>query len=586
MKKHLLLVVPIAFCLIPCLSQARFDYPACDPQRGYTSRTQDTDNDGLKDWEEDTNEDCNPDIGETDPKNADTDGDGLTDGIESDQRNNDVDGDGAINALDTDSDGDGIPDKDEDKNRNGRVDGRGESDPYKADTDGDGRGDLQEYADCRNNPNPQCRYSCTAGQLLQNDPSLSVVDSDGDGLFDWQEDRNSSCTVDTIAGVKETDPFNADSDGDGFEDSADQCPTVADPTNSCKGQCRPKQNLRLTDPNRDSDHDGLKDWEEDIDDDCLIEPDQNETDPLKADTDGDGIIDRFDGCYNPGSPAISPDEFEQGIPTTDEEMTCARNACVSGIPIPELKDVDRDGLTDKFEDKNNDCLAEIEGSNSETDRFNPDSDEDDLLDGKEDANHNGVVDKTETDPRNKDTDADEIPDGVEDKNHNGRVDADESSPLLQDTDGDKIPDKVEDKNHNGLCDKNEISCAYLPDTDFDGLPDGSEDCNKNGVTDPEEPNPRVVDSDGDTLTDGSEDINANCILDKGETSPTSTTTYGQDDLDYVKRQKGIEVGGCPIGASLLPADENDPRSVIVVISLGLLTLLSLFMVRRAHHVRG
>ncbi|MDO8461221.1 MAG: hypothetical protein Q7S98_00005, partial [Deltaproteobacteria bacterium] len=459
------------------------------------------------------------------------------------------------------------------RNGNGFVDALGESSPNRADTDGDTINDLQEMADCRNNLSTSCRYVCRAGQLLQNDPYLSQVDSDGDGLFDWQEDWNSNCIYEEmIAGVGELNPFNDDTDGDGQIDSQDLCPT--DATNSCTGQCRARQNLRVTDPNRDTDRDGLKDWEEDPNDNCIVE--QGETDPTNSDTDGDGIIDRFDGCNSAGAPAISPDEFEQGVPTTPEEMTCAREQCVPGLPIPDLKDSDRDGAVDKVEDKNNNCLPETGGSNSEMDRFNPDGDEDELLDGVEDANKNGVVDKNETDPRNKDSDGDEIADGIEDRNHNGRVDADESSPLLQDSDGDKNLDKVEDLNHNGLCDKNEVSCAYLPDSDYDGLPDGAEDCNHNGVHDALEPDSRNADSDGDGLSDGAEDLNANCVLDKGETSPISPTTYGRPDKEFREEAVGLPTG---CGMSVIPVSEeasaNGARGFLFLGSLTLMLLVAL-----------
>jgi tetratricopeptide (TPR) repeat protein len=66
-------------------------------------------------------------------------------------------------------------------------------------------------------------------------------------------------------------------------------------------------------------------------------------------------------------------------------------------------DQDRDGLPDE---------VERSGANP-TDPTNPDTDGDGLLDGQEDANHNGQVDPGETDPNKADSDGDGKSDGEE-----------------------------------------------------------------------------------------------------------------------------------------------------------------------------
>src|SRR5205085_2461772 len=95
---------------------------------------------------------------------------------------------------------------------------------------------------------------------------------------------------------------------------------------------------------------------------------------------------------------------------------------------------------------------------------------------------------TTTNPLDNDSDDDLILDGNEDKNHNGRVDAGETNPNLADTDGDGIPDGVEDANHTGN----------------DGLKDGNEDVDDDRTLDANETDPLVFDTDGDLLGDGLE----------------------------------------------------------------------------------
>jgi len=69
--------------------------------------------------------------------------------------------------------------------------------------------------------------------------------------------------------------------------------------------------------------------------------------------------------------------------------------------VVEPSDSDGDGLPDALE------------ATTCTDPNNPDTDNDGIQDGVEDANANGVVDAAETDPCNADTDEDEMPDGWE-----------------------------------------------------------------------------------------------------------------------------------------------------------------------------
>ena len=94
----------------------------------------------------------------------------------------------------------------------------------------------------------------------------AFADSDGDQLSDWDE---------LIFG---TSCSNADSDGDGVDDSNDE------------------------DTGRDSDNDGLAD---------AFETTYLGTDPHNADTDGDGVSDG-DEVFAQGTDPLNPDDGQPG----------------------------------------------------------------------------------------------------------------------------------------------------------------------------------------------------------------------------------------------------------------------------------
>jgi hypothetical protein len=129
----------------------------------FTTMFIDTDNDGLPDIIEDTNQNGIVDIGETDPNNPDTDGDGLSDGFE-------------------------------DANYNGQVDNN-ETDPRNFDSDGDGLNDGLEVNILGTNPT---LADSDSNGILDGDE-----DSDGDGFTNVEEiqcgsdpaDPNSKCIV-------------------------------------------------------------------------------------------------------------------------------------------------------------------------------------------------------------------------------------------------------------------------------------------------------------------------------------------------------------------------------------------------------
>jgi hypothetical protein len=286
-----------------CLDQAPCEVIDCanDP----VLQTQDNDCDALSDSFECVTTFGNPPA-LLDANDADTDNDGITDGVEAGATASPDADCGAIqldtdpatrtNPLDSDSDNDGRLDGCEDRNRDGQKQAN-ELDPNDADTDGDGIPDNQEDA------NNNC-------QLDAGETDGTKADTDGDGINDG---------IEIGAGGN---PNNADGDGDGIPDGIED-------TNH-NGQVDPGE----TDPNNaDSDGDGLSDGDEDANQNGTV--DVGESDPSDNDTDNDGILDGTEvtNGTNPGN----PDSDNDGLTDGEEEALGTD---------PTDADSDGDGLTD------------------------------------------------------------------------------------------------------------------------------------------------------------------------------------------------------------------------------------------------
>ncbi|MDO8527110.1 MAG: right-handed parallel beta-helix repeat-containing protein [Deltaproteobacteria bacterium] len=133
----------------------------------------------------------------------------------------------------------------------------------------------------------------------------------------------------------------------------------------------------------DSDLDGIPDRVEDINQNGVV--DALESDPYRADTDADGLMDALEDLNRNGRQELS------------ETATFAA-------------DTDEDALTD-FIETHGDGI--FEAGNGDTDPLKPDTDCDGILDGDEDANHNGLVEwhLNETFPQIADSDGDGVSDG-------------------------------------------------------------------------------------------------------------------------------------------------------------------------------
>ena len=340
--------------------------------------TRDTDCDGLSDAEE-----FSTVYGagrHTDPNNADSDGDGIPDGVELGRTSSpdpkcqgifkpDADPTTTTDPTLADTDQDGIPDGIEDANHDGKFE-QGETDPNNPDTDGDQLSDG-------------CEDHNHNGVVDTGETDPRLRDTDHDGLPDGLEDKNHNCKVDP----GETDPTNPDTDGDGIPDGTEDA--------NHNGIVDPGETNPLV-PDVDSDGDGITD---------ARETNVTHTDPHNPDTDGDGLKDGIEDKNQDGKVNL-------------------------GETDPLRVDTDCDGLTDGQEDKNHNGIVDP----GETDPTNPDTDGDGLPDGLEegvtvnpDPTHCPDValdqdPRTTTDPTNPDTDGDGLMDGAEDRNHNGRVD--------------------------------------------------------------------------------------------------------------------------------------------------------------------
>jgi Bacterial TSP3 repeat len=426
----------------------------------------------------------------TNPKDADSDDDGVLDGQEPNPTD-DTDGDGLINALDSDSDNDGLfdgtelgkdcanpatnaaagqciadadkgvtktspllkdtdkggaTDGDEDVNHNGVVDmgerdpvvGKGADDKAIVDTDKDGISDAQELAI---GTNPNDADSDDDGVLDGDEPNFAA-DTDGDGL------------------INALDP---DSDNDGLFDGTElgkNCDNAA--TDKSKKHCVADADpATTTNPLlKDTDNGGVSDGSEDVNRNGKVDPGEtiptlgNGADDKTAanlDSDKDGLSDALEKLI--GTNPNDADSDDDGVKDGDEANP-ADDTDGDGKINALDSDSDNDGLFDGTEVGNN-CTGD--GTDASKGNCKPDADP-----------------KTVTKMLVKDTDKGGVSDGDEDTNKDGKVDPGERNPLLAsddktsptvDSDGDGIPDDVEVR--LGTDPKN-------PDSDGDGIPDGKE----------------------------------------------------------------------------------------------------------------
>jgi clumping factor A len=281
-----------------------------DPTAGHgadDATVKDSDKDGLSDGLEGT-------LG-SDPKDADSDDDGVRDGNEANP-SDDTDGDGLNNVLDVDSDNDGLYDGTEsgkgcaDPATNAKLghciadadEGATLTSPLDPDTDHGGVKDGSEDFN-RNGLLDAGEGDPTAGHGADD---ATLKDSDGDGLSDGLE------------GSLGTDPHDADSDNDGVLDGAEP-----NPADDADGDGK----INALDP--DSDDDGLFDGTElglacnnaatDLSaGTCVSDADSGKTrtNPLLADTDHGGVKDGDEDVNHNG--IVDVGETDPNDPADDQ----------------------------------------------------------------------------------------------------------------------------------------------------------------------------------------------------------------------------------------------------------------------------
>ncbi len=318
----------------------------------------DTDNDGLFDFEDSTNNSTIDSDGDgltdqrestlqTDPINQDSDGDGLTDGEEVNQY--------STSPLSADTDNDGLSDIDEIQTHN--------TNPVLADSDSDSLNDSDELT----------RYFT--------DPLLS--DSDNDGLSDSEEVLTHS-----------TNPNAYDTDLDGQSDATE----VADGTNPVNEDEDNDGILNTVEGNIDTDGDSIPNFM-DLDSDNDGIPDIIEN--RRADNDSNGMLDAsdsspasdvlFDADQDGINNLLDLDSDQDGLTDLLEAAQSNTTATVT-LSGNDFIDTNANGWHDNYEGLS---VADTD-ADATPDFLDLDSDDDGVTDlrnsGINDADNNGKID--------------------------------------------------------------------------------------------------------------------------------------------------------------------------------------------------
>ncbi|MDH7444065.1 DUF7507 domain-containing protein, partial [Aquimarina sp. 2201CG14-23] len=338
---------------------------------------------------------------------------------------------------------------------------------------------ITETSDDPNNPND----IDPNGDGDPDDPTISFLDSDGDGIpnpIDLDDDNDGITDIEEQNG----DP-NLDTDGDGVIDSQDldaDGDGVNDVAESGHGMMDLDGDGRLDGPFGD---DGIPDIVQD-------DPDGGTVNYPIQDTDGDGIDDFQD-----------TDDDGDNIPTADENP----NPDGDGDPdTGNTQDSDGDGIPD---------YLDMDDDNDGVDTVYEDYDGDD-------------------DPTDQDSDGDGIPDYLDTDDDGDGIDT-----IFEgvDPDGDGNPNTGDTQNTDCEIDNN---CDTIPDyldvdDDGDNIPTEDENPDANGDGDPDD----ASDLDGDGIPDYLEPNSSDPTAEDGIEIYTGITPNG-DGINDVLVIRGIE----------------------------------------------
>lgn len=249
-----------------------------EKEAGLDPLNPDSNNDGIKDGDEDLDKDGIKNADESEVPEGrvkDKDGDGIADPDKTDKtgdkKNNGPNGVADIIEK-ADTDGDGIPDNEDPDADNDGVNNDDEkaigTDPLNPDSNGDGVKDGDEDFDKDGKTNAE----------ESEVPSGRVKDNDGDGIADpGITDKNNNDVADLAEG---------DNDGDGI-------PNSEDPDADGDGVSNDDEIRAGLEPlNPDSDGNGIKDGDEDSDNDGIKNAEESEVPEGRVkDENGDGIGD-------------------------------------------------------------------------------------------------------------------------------------------------------------------------------------------------------------------------------------------------------------------------------------------------------
>ena len=478
-----------------------------------------------------------------------------------------------------DTDNDGLSDAEEEEIG---------SDPLLVDTDGDSIPDNEEVGLDYNNPLD-----------TDQDGIIDVLDldDDNDGTSTLIEEKigTSSLRADTDEdGINDTDEIGSntdkplDTDGDGIinaldtDDDDDGLETAA-------------EILLGTNPLlADTDGDGLSDGDE--------IGDLMDTNKKPADTDKDGIIDALDTEDNLDQDGDGlSDTLEAQLNTDpkkkDTDGDGIDDAEEVGADVKSPLDSDLDGIIDALDtvddsDTDNDGLTDAQEAKLGSDPKKVDSDDDGINDNEEiginiddpldtdgdgilnllddDDDNDGLKTKYEikigTNPLNADTDAD----GLSDKDELVSNDNNSDEPAIKDTDKDGKIDPVDDDDDNDtLLTSLELTLGsnhLQSDSDGDGISDSDE-------LGDDENNPKDSDGDGiPDILDDSDDKQVVATADKQvkepvtdppeTTTPVTETPLATDDKDKLTIEAIEGTGADPFQASRLYFPSSSASPVI------------------------